>query len=223
MMVQRSWHQIIHPNCWEIISWPHLNVHTNVYYYILMARSFTGILHLLNQTPINLYSKKQPTIETAMYGFKSVFIRPCTYHFYLGVLVHANSYMLEITSLWLIVQSFHTLSYCVDTQHYYFTKQLHWQCYFFDLFLEIGIQLMLSANIGDTVMFGSIFSCYCFGRVIPWTWITSTRALPHNTFGSERMSFGITGLQPVLQLTSHFNELGQHLNALHVFKPLLDV
>ena len=32
--------------------------------------SFSGILHLLNKTPVNWFLKKQSTVETATYGFK---------------------------------------------------------------------------------------------------------------------------------------------------------
>ena len=33
-----------------------------------MGRAVTGILHLVNQTVIDFYSKKQPLVETATYG-----------------------------------------------------------------------------------------------------------------------------------------------------------
>jgi len=35
---------------------------------MLMAHAVTGILHLINQTVIDWYSKKQSTVETATYG-----------------------------------------------------------------------------------------------------------------------------------------------------------
>jgi len=65
------------------------------------GKSVTGILHLLNQTPIDWYSKKQATVETATYGSEFVAARTCveqiidlrcTLH-YLGVPIHHKSYM----------------------------------------------------------------------------------------------------------------------------------
>ena len=35
---------------------------------MVTRRSVTGILHLINKTPLDWYSKKQSTIETATYG-----------------------------------------------------------------------------------------------------------------------------------------------------------
>jgi hypothetical protein len=44
---------------------------------VLTGRSVTGILHLINGTPIDWYSKKQATVETATYGSKFVAARTC--------------------------------------------------------------------------------------------------------------------------------------------------
>ena len=44
---------------------------------VLTGRSVTGILHLLNQTPIDWYAKKQATVETATYGSEYVASRTC--------------------------------------------------------------------------------------------------------------------------------------------------
>jgi hypothetical protein len=38
----------------------------------------TGILHIANQTPIDWFSKKQVTVETATYGSEFVAARTCT-------------------------------------------------------------------------------------------------------------------------------------------------
>jgi hypothetical protein len=40
-------------------------VDANLHHNILTGRLVTGILHLFNKTPIDWYSKKQSTIETA--------------------------------------------------------------------------------------------------------------------------------------------------------------
>ena len=45
---------------------------------LIMGKSVTGILHLLNQTPIDWYSKKQATVETATYSSKFVAARTAT-------------------------------------------------------------------------------------------------------------------------------------------------
>ena len=40
----------------------------NLMHNIVTGRSVTGILHVINKTPIDWYSKKQATVETATYG-----------------------------------------------------------------------------------------------------------------------------------------------------------
>ena len=40
----------------------------NLYHDLATGRAVTGILHFLNGTPIDWYTKKQPTVETATYG-----------------------------------------------------------------------------------------------------------------------------------------------------------
>jgi hypothetical protein len=40
----------------------------NLYHDMVTGRSVTAILHFLNQTPIDWYSKKQATVETATFG-----------------------------------------------------------------------------------------------------------------------------------------------------------
>ena len=43
-------------------------VDANLYHDLLTGRSVTGILHLVNKMPVQWYSKKQGTVETATYG-----------------------------------------------------------------------------------------------------------------------------------------------------------
>ena len=43
-------------------------VDANLYHDYITGRSVTGIIHCVNQTPIDWYSKKQPKVETATYG-----------------------------------------------------------------------------------------------------------------------------------------------------------
>jgi hypothetical protein len=76
-------------------------VDANLMHGIAMGRSVTGILHLLNKTPIVWYSKKQATVETATYGSEFVAARVCVEQIidlrntlrFLGVPVREKSYM----------------------------------------------------------------------------------------------------------------------------------
>ena len=76
-------------------------VDANLYHNILNGTSVTGILHFINQTPIDWYSKKQPTVETATYGSEFVAARTCAEQIldlrytlrYMGVPNRGLSYM----------------------------------------------------------------------------------------------------------------------------------
>ncbi len=52
-------------------------VDANLMHDLAMGRSVTGILHMVNQTPIDWYSKKQATVEMATYGSEFVVARTC--------------------------------------------------------------------------------------------------------------------------------------------------
>ena len=52
-------------------------VDTNLYHDLVTGRSVTGILHLVNKTPIDWYSKKQATVEMATYGSEFIAARVC--------------------------------------------------------------------------------------------------------------------------------------------------
>ena len=73
----------------------------NLFHDMLTGWSVTGILHLLNKTPIDWYSKKQAMVETATYGSEFVAARICVDQIidlrltlrYLGVPVRERSYM----------------------------------------------------------------------------------------------------------------------------------
>ena len=76
-------------------------VDANLYHCMLTGRSVMGILHFVNQMPIDWYSKKQATVETATYGSEFVAARTCVDQVvdlrltlrYLGVPVRERSYM----------------------------------------------------------------------------------------------------------------------------------
>ena len=52
-------------------------VDANLFHDALTGRSVTGVLHMLNATPIDWYSKKQATVETATYGSEFVAAQIC--------------------------------------------------------------------------------------------------------------------------------------------------
>ena len=76
-------------------------VDANLYHDIITGRSVTGILHFLNKTLIDWFSKKQTTSETATDGSEFVAARTCAEQIidlrttlrYLGVTIIGFSYM----------------------------------------------------------------------------------------------------------------------------------
>ena len=76
-------------------------VDANLMHDINTGKSLTGIIHLLNKTPIDWYSKKQATVETATYGSEFVAAKTCVEQVmdlrlslrYLGVPIRGPSYM----------------------------------------------------------------------------------------------------------------------------------
>ena len=76
-------------------------VDANLYHDMISGRSVTGILHLINKTPFDWYSKKQATVETATYGSEFVAARHATEQIldhritlrYLGVPIREHTYM----------------------------------------------------------------------------------------------------------------------------------
>jgi hypothetical protein len=76
-------------------------VDANLFHDMITGRSVTGILHFMNKTPIDWYSKKQATVETATYGSEFVAARTCVEQVidlrltlrYLGVPIRDKSYM----------------------------------------------------------------------------------------------------------------------------------
>jgi hypothetical protein len=76
-------------------------VDANLFHDVLTGRSVTGILHLVNQTPADWYSKKQGGVVTATYGSEFIAARTCVEQVmdlrstlrYLGVPIRTKSYM----------------------------------------------------------------------------------------------------------------------------------
>ena len=73
----------------------------NLYHDLITGRAVTGILHLVKKTPIDWYSKKQATVETATYGSEFVAARIATDQIidlrmtlrFLGEPIHGKSYL----------------------------------------------------------------------------------------------------------------------------------
>ena len=78
-------------------SWLDANLHHDS----ITGRSVTACLHFVNCTPIDWYSKRQATVETATYGSEFVAARTATEQImdlrttlrYLGVPIQSTSYM----------------------------------------------------------------------------------------------------------------------------------
>jgi hypothetical protein len=76
-------------------------VDANLMHDLVTGRSMTGILHLLNKTPIDWFSKKQATVEVATYSSEMVAMRTCVEQIidlrttlrYLGVPIRDKSYV----------------------------------------------------------------------------------------------------------------------------------
>jgi hypothetical protein len=76
-------------------------VDANLYHDLISGRAVTGILHMLNNTPVDWYSKLQSTCETATFGSEYVAARTCTDQIvdlrhtlrYLGVPIAGTSMM----------------------------------------------------------------------------------------------------------------------------------
>jgi hypothetical protein len=73
----------------------------NLYHDMVTGRSVTAILHFLNQTPMDWYSKKQATVETATFGSEFIAARTTIDQIvnlrmtlcYLGISIREKSYV----------------------------------------------------------------------------------------------------------------------------------
>lgn len=76
-------------------------VDANLYHDWNTGKSVTGVLHFINQTPIDWFTKKQATVETATYGSEFIAARTCIEQIidlrnslrYLGVPINGPSHM----------------------------------------------------------------------------------------------------------------------------------
>ena len=87
----------------KFVKWVTLThyVDANLMHDLITGRSVTGILHFLNKTPVDWYSKKQSTVEVATYGSEMSAMRTCVEQAvdlrntlrYLGVPIRVKSYV----------------------------------------------------------------------------------------------------------------------------------
>jgi hypothetical protein len=76
-------------------------IDANLMHNVTTGKSVTGILHLIHKTPLDWYSKRQATVETATYGSEFVAACICVEQIinlrsmlrYLGVPVREKNYM----------------------------------------------------------------------------------------------------------------------------------
>ena len=73
----------------------------NLDHYLATGKSLTGCIHFVNKTPVDWYSKKKATVETATYGSEFVAAKTATEHImdirqtlrYLGAPIGAKSFL----------------------------------------------------------------------------------------------------------------------------------
>ena len=73
----------------------------NLYHDMVSGKSVSGVLHFINKTPIEWFSKKQATVETATYGSEFASAKTAVQQItglrvtlrYLGVPVHGGTYL----------------------------------------------------------------------------------------------------------------------------------
>jgi hypothetical protein len=108
----------------------------NLYHDVVTGQSVRGILHFLNKMPIDWYSKKQATVETATYGSELIAYQTCIDQVvdlwltlcYLGVLSAMLATYSVTTKMFSRVRPSHMPSFTSCTMHSPFTrygKQLH--------------------------------------------------------------------------------------------------
>ena len=76
-------------------------VNANLHHDMVTGRSVTAVMHFINQTPLEWFSKKQPTVETATYGSEFVAAKTAVqqvmgiwmYLRYLGVAIEGPTHL----------------------------------------------------------------------------------------------------------------------------------
>ncbi len=155
-------------------------VDANLMHDVVSGRSVTGILHLVNKTPLDWYSKKQATVETATYGSEFVAARTCVEQIidlrttlrYLGVYV-ILVFLYSIRAICLVTISQLLIALCKSmpnsikgTPSYLsivLESVLHLRWLASTLFPENPTQRISLASIGDIHKFGQDLKHCSFG------------------------------------------------------------
>jgi hypothetical protein len=105
---QYNWTYTVYGNTQEVLPkdapetlCKHVTLDANLMHNVMTGKSVTEILHLINKTPLDWYSKKQATIETATYGYEFIAACVCIEKIidlhstlrYLGVPIRENNFM----------------------------------------------------------------------------------------------------------------------------------
>ena len=98
MVLLRKSYQMIFHILWAKLVTTTTTVDANLNHCLATGRSLTGCLHFMNHSPIDSYSKRQATVETATYGSEFVASKTATEHIidlrhtlrYLGVPINQN-------------------------------------------------------------------------------------------------------------------------------------
>ena len=101
----------------------------NLNHCLAIGKSLTGCLHFVNKTPVDWYSKKQATVETATYGSEFVAAKTATEQImnirqtlrYLGAPIGAKSFYLVTIDLWSPVPPYLILHQLKGTTYLHFT------------------------------------------------------------------------------------------------------
>jgi hypothetical protein len=137
----------------------------NLYHDLTTGRAVTGILHFLNRTPIDWYSKRQATVETATYGSEFVAARITVDQIidlrttlrYLGVPIEDKSFMFGDNNAVIISSSLphSTLKKRHNALSYHRVRE------------AIAAKIIVLLKIHGTINFGDLLSKH-FGYQQAW-------------------------------------------------------
>ena len=200
-------------------------VDANLYHHMLSGRSVTGILHFVNKCPIDWYSKKQGTVETATFGSEANAARTAMEQIidlrgtlrYMGVPLRESSYMFGDNKTVVDSGSLPMPSFTRDIQCYLiimFMKpsQVEWSSS--SISLVKLTQLTFSVSIGDTSRSGSNSSRSCSGREIRGSCSRRSTARKSTTasLNGETLPTKVVAIEPILgsvknEVRSHYHSV----------------
>jgi len=152
-------------------------VDANLFHDVISRRSVTAVVHLLNMTPIDRYSKLQSTVETATFGSEYVAARTATEQIldlrltlrHLGVPIDGPSFMFRDNKSTAQLL-FPTPSYTSATMLSHATTPVKLLLLvspaFITLLALLTLQISL-VNTGDICTFGKCYALSCSGKVTP--------------------------------------------------------